>query len=177
MSPEQIWKTNYYFALLVLTTSLVLLVGCANSANEKNTTSRSELRDDVKRDTNSSELDAEPETSSSDRLPLKSGNKEASTDFVSQNLDTVVKKWTNPEVAEYTSKSRLKLLWTRHGRHPWDYFPEGASLLIKEIKGNDFFRECEKEKNVSLKLKWFRDDDEIEKVEDLWKKLSQCNDS
>lgn len=88
------------------------------------------------------------------------------------NIDDALNKWS-PEHNDYTSATSLKNMWVESGHHAWDYIPKGAENLISEIQVKDFFKDCEKARN--LKVRMFDAGGEVQTVGNLYEELYYCD--
>jgi hypothetical protein len=74
---------------------------------------------------------------------------------------------------DYPPQNSLNEIWTRSGKHPWKYYPKGASSLLSGIKADDFFETCQRALKIELE-QFQTSNGDIKTVKDLYDKLYDC---
>lgn len=75
-------------------------------------------------------------------------NKTEPANLVSDHLNEAFDVWS-PEHEDAVSTTNLKHMWTEStGNHPADYYPRGVRKLIATIKENNYFKDCDKAKDL-----------------------------
>jgi hypothetical protein len=92
---------------------------------------------------------------------------------VDENLQDVLSDWSGVEGKPYGQGRQLKTLWGRGHPTTPAYDPTGIVELITGIKGNAFFRECDKAKK--LKPGQFKEGGGLKTIGNLFQFLRPCD--